>query len=140
MARVKRTKSVSVIKHSEVMSEAEKERLEVERERLIPVTEFKTYAERIAKSTVFFKNFYVPEMEKVYKHHERFRRIDKVFPFARLGDGPETCKLLVDEPNNEFETDHCVKKAMILKELGYKYCFIEKDADILGVLQQLGVY
>ena len=136
MARVKKGKSLAVIKQTS--EPAETDRDQVNKDRFKRTTEFKTIAETVAKSSIYHKNYYVPELEKQYKAYERFRRIDKVFPYARLGDSSETCLLLVDEPNTDMEIDQCVKKAIILKELGYKYCFIDKHADMIDILMQLG--
>lgn len=105
-------------------------------ERVQKVQEFRTLAEQVAKSTIFHRNWYVPELREQFKFFDRMKRIDKVFPYAKLGDGAETM-LLVDEPKTTQETEVCELKSKHLKRLGYRYVWIEKDSTLYDALNQL---
>lgn len=110
----------------------------VQHDRVKPVQEFKTLAEQVAKSTVYFKNFYVPELRERYRFADRMKRIDICFPYARLGEKTATVVLCVDTPETELDVEICHQKKAIMKELGYHYCVIEKDSSLFEVLTQLG--
>lgn len=110
----------------------------VRADRLTTVQEFKTLAEKVAKSTVCHKNFYPAELRETYKYHDRMKRIDLVFPYARLGDDETTSVLLIDTPQTEQDVEICYLKKPILDAHGYKYAVIEKDSDLYGVLTQIG--
>ena len=101
-------------------------------------TEFKTLAEQAARSTVYFKNFYLEELREQYKHYDRFRRVDKAFPYAKLGAGQESVLVLFDEPVTESDLEVCFQKVAVMKKLGYRYAIIEKDSTLFDVLEQLG--
>lgn len=118
----------------------EPKRLEaVERsDRTKSTSEFKTVAEQAARSTVFFKNYYVEELREKYKHYDRFKRIDKAFPYAKLGSNSEPQLVLFDEPITEADLEVCLQKVLVMKKLGYKYAIIEKDSSLFDVLEQLG--
>lgn len=114
---------------------------QVEREEKVksPVQEFKTLPEQVAKSKVVHKNWYVPEMREKFKNFDRMKRIDLVFPFAKLDrQGQKTEQLLVDLPRTEQEVEQCVLKAKILKTLGYRYCWLQDDSTLFDALMQLG--
>ena len=102
------------------------------------VTEFKTLAERAAKSTLHFKNWYVEELRDRFKFFDRMKRIDQVFPYAKLSETGPTCMVLFDIPKNEVDLETCLKKAPIVRGLGYKYAIIEDDSSLFDVLEQLG--
>lgn len=104
---------------------------------MMKTQEFKTLAEQAAKSSIYFKNYYVAELREKYKHFDRMKRIDKAFPYAKLSDH-STALLLIDEPKNETELELCFKKAEIMKQLGYKYAIIEQDSNLFDVLSQVG--
>lgn len=106
-------------------------------ERPRPVQSFKTLPEQVAKSTICFKNFYVPELRERFRYADRMKRIDLVFPYARLGDSQETVTILVDTPETEQDVEICHQKRKYMRDLGYKYCVIEKDSTLFEVLQQL---
>jgi hypothetical protein len=107
-------------------------------ERASRVQDFPTLAEQVTKSRVFHKNWYVEELRERFKHFDRMKRIDKVFPYARLSDSEETCMVLIDEPKTEIELDQCLQKVKVMAELGYKYAIIECDSSLYDVLNQLG--
>ena len=118
---------------------ADQVREQVIHERARPVQQFKTLPEQVAKSTVFFKNFYPVELKEKYKFMDRMKRIDLVFPYAKLTDESDPVVLLVDTPETETDVEICHEKRDILKRHGYKYCVIEKDSNLFEVLQQLEV-
>jgi hypothetical protein len=101
------------------------------------VREFGTLAEKIAKSSIFHRNWYVPELREKFKFLDRMKRIDMVFPYAKIADGKETM-LLIDEPKTAQDVEICAVKAKHLKELGYAYVYIERDTTIYDALVQLG--
>ena len=116
---------------------AESDRVDVQQVEKITSTQgFKTLAEQVAKSTIFHRNWYVPELREQFKFFDRMKRIDKEFPYARLAEGVEGM-LLVDEPKNLQETEVCAIKAKHLKKLGYRYVWIEKDSTLYDALDQL---
>lgn len=106
------------------------------RDRATQVKEFKTLAEKVAQSSVFHKNWYVPEIREKYKHFDRMKRIDMVFPYARTRGPVEM--LLVDTPVTDMEVEQCALKSKILMKLGYLYCYIEKDSTLADILMQIG--
>jgi len=104
-----------------------------------PVQKFESLPEQIAKSTIFHRNWYVPELRDRYKHADRMKRVDRVFPYARIKEGAATVMLCVDEPKTPIDVEICAKKAKVMRELGYHYVFIEKDSTLFDALEQLGV-
>jgi hypothetical protein len=102
------------------------------------IQDYKTLAEQLAKSTVVIKNHYLDELREQFKYHDRMKRFDKMFPYARLNGGDATCKLYVDEPTNDMELDVCYQKAKIMRQMGLKYVIIEKDSVLFDLLQQVG--
>jgi len=107
-------------------------------DRLKSTSEFKTLAEQAARSTVFFKNYYVEELRETYKHFDRFKRVDKAFPYAKLGANEAPQLVLFDEPITEADLEVCLQKVAVMKRLGYKYAIIEKDSSLFDVFEQLG--
>jgi len=107
------------------------------KESTVPTQQFKTMAEQIAKSTIFHRNWYVPELREKFKYIDRMKRIDKVFPYAKLSQGRETM-LLVDEPKTPQDIEICAQKAKHLKELGYAYVYLERDTTLYDALSTLG--
>lgn len=103
-------------------------------ERGKPTQEFLTLAEKLSRSTIYCRFWYVPELKTVYPYHDSMRRVDKYFPYAEKGP------LLVDEPSNETEYDECLKKRAAIKKANstYRYVVLEKDTDFVSALQQLG--
>lgn len=99
--------------------------------------DFSTLAEQIAKSSIFHRNWYVPELRERFKYLDRMKRIDKVFPYAKISEGKQVM-LLVDEPKTPQDVEICAKKAEHLKSLGYAYVFLERDTTIYDALTQLG--
>jgi len=106
-------------------------------DKLKQTTEFKTIAEQAARSSIFYKNFYVEELREKYKNFDRFKRIDKAFPYAKLKTN-EAALVLFDEPKTEMDLEICLRKAGVLKEMGYNYAIIEQDSTLFDVLEQLG--
>jgi hypothetical protein len=103
------------------------------------LNEFRSLPDQVAKSSVFFKNWYPPELREKYNHLDRMKRIDRVYPYAKISDTGGTVMLLVDEPRTDYEIEVCAKKLPIMRSLGYKYCYIEGDMSVFDVLEQLGV-
>lgn len=106
-------------------------------EATVPVQKFRTLAEQVAKSSIFHKNYYVPELREKFKYVDRMKRIDKVFPYARLTE-ETTVMLFVDEPATPIDVEICEQKAKHMKELGYAYVYLEKDTTLFDALTQLG--
>lgn len=101
-----------------------------------PTKEFKTLAEKVAQSSVYHRNWYVPELREKYKYFDRIKRIDMVFPYARTRGQQEM--LLVDLPTTPQEVEQCAVKAKLLGAAGYLYCYIERDSSLGDVLMQIG--
>lgn len=113
--------------------------IEHEKELPMSVTEYKTLPEQIAKSKVFVKNWYIPEFREKYAQHDRMKRCDFMFPYARLKAASDHKQpLLIDIPKNEYELEVCLLKAKQMKKLGYKYCYLEEDSSLFDALSQLG--
>lgn len=108
------------------------------RDQVTSTPEFKTLAEQVAKSSVVMKNWYIDELREKYRHFDRMKRVDKVFPYAKLSENADPCMILIDEPRSEYEVDICYQKAKIVRGLGYKYAVIEDDSTLFDVLEQLG--
>lgn len=103
-----------------------------------PVQKFSSLAEQLAKSTIFHRNWYVTELREKYKYADRMKRIDKVFPYARIKE-TETVMLFVDEPLTDLDLEICVRKSKLMQKMGYNYVYIEKDSTLYDLLEQLGV-
>jgi len=117
---------------------ADEVRSEVQRQEIAtPVQKFKTLAEQVAKSSIFHKNYYVPELREKFKYVDRMKRIDKVFPYAKVREGVEVM-LFVDEPKTPIDVELCSKKVEHMKDLGYAYVYIEDDTTLYDALSQLG--
>lgn len=101
--------------------------------------EWQTVEEQVAQSTIYHKNWYVPELREQYAFHDRMKRIDKVFPYAKIAGANEMRTLLVDIPKNSMEVEVCAQKAKVLKKLGYLYCYREADSTLTHLLEQIGV-
>lgn len=97
-----------------------------------PVQHYPSMAEKVAKSTIYVKNWYIPQAIHEFPFDDRMKRIDKFFPYA-VG-GP----LLVDEPSDAKEADKCHAKALKAKAWGYRYIVLEMDTDLFNALTQLG--
>jgi hypothetical protein len=140
---IKKGKSVSVIagKQDRVQLEDAAKKLIENNVRDIekPVHEFKTLAEQVAKSSVFIKNYYLDDLREQYKHHDRVKRFDKFFLYARLGESLATTTLYVDEPLSEYDLEVCYKKAKIMKDLKLNYVIVESDTTLFDAQNQLGV-
>lgn len=106
------------------------------RDTVTKTQEFKTLAEQVTKSSVYHKNWYVDELRETFKYFDRMKRVDKVFPYAKINE-TGTCMVLIDEPSTEIELEQCFRKAAILRGIGYKYAIIEKDSSLFDVLEQL---
>ena len=107
-------------------------------DRVKETQEFKTLAEQAAKSRIVFKNYYLEEWREKYKHFDRMKRIDKMFPYAKLSENSAPCMVFIDEPKTEYDVDICYQKAKLLRQMGYKYAVIEEDTTLFDVLEQLG--
>lgn len=103
------------------------------------LAEFKSLPDQIAKSSIFFKNWYCPELREKYNFLDRMKRIDRVYPYAKLTENGAPQMLLVDEPDTDYDVEICNKKLPIMKKLGYRYCYVEKDSTVFDALEQLGV-
>ena len=103
------------------------------------LSEFAALPDQVAKSTIFFKNWYCPELREKYSFLDRMKRIDRVYPYAKLTENGWPTMLLVDGPQTDYDIEICAKKLPIMKGLGYKYCYVEKDSTIYDLLDQLGV-
>jgi hypothetical protein len=103
------------------------------------VAEFKTLPDQIAKSSIYFKNWYCPELREKYNFLDRMKRIDRVYPYAKLSENGAPTMLLVDEPATDYDIEICSKKLTVMQKLGYKYCYVEKDSTVYDLLSQLGV-
>lgn len=144
--RVKKGKQVSVIDRSvivdktiETLSDVPKVREIIKEDEIKTTVEFNTLAEKVAKSSLYIRNTYIDELRATCGGVDRKKRIDKLFPFARIVDNAPSEKLYVDEPNSEAEFDMCKEKAKKMKALGLRYLILEKDATLLDALEQLGV-
>lgn len=133
-----RTVAAKTIKPKKLVLGEDSQR-EAKQERAKPIQEFKTLAEKVAKSSVFQRNIYIPELRERFKFADRMKRVDLLFPYARLGDSEKTVALYVDTPETEQDVEICMGKKKLMTELGYThYCVIEKDSTVFDVLQQLG--
>ena len=108
-------------------------------DRLKTVHDFKTLAEKVAKSTIYHKNFYHPELRLRFGFIDRTKRIDMVFPYAQIGESEARVQLYVDTPRTHYDLDICIAKAKVFKELGEKYVYLESDTTLYDALSQLGV-
>lgn len=138
MGRKRKNSVVQVLPPKEfTLSDSDAESLK-QRERARPVQGFKTLPEQLAKSTVYHKNWYVPELRDRFKYFDRMRRVDLVFPYARLTEGTECVMLLIDTPETPDEVKACELKRAMLSDLGYRYCYLEPDSTLFDALNQLG--
>jgi hypothetical protein len=108
-------------------------------DRLKSTHEFQSLAEKVARSSIFQKNYYHPTLKSRFNFADRIKRIDMMFPYAVIGPTDKKVQLLVDFPKNDREVEVCVRKAVMLKELGEHYCYIDPTTTLYDALNQLGV-
>lgn len=104
---------------------------EVKLENKKPVQSFLSLAEKVAKSTIYCRNWYSPSLQKTHPLDDRVKRFDKYFPYADGG------ALLVDEPMTPVDLAKCYAKRELLPK-GTRYIVIEEDATLYELLEQLG--
>lgn len=135
-----KSRIVSVIPPKELVRDSDQK--QIKRDQVTATQEFKSVAEKLAKSTVFHKNFYVPELREQFSHYDRMKRIDKVFPYADIDGRGHRTLLFIDEARNQSDVEIFREKAKLLKKLGYLYCYFDlKDLEherLDQALEQLG--
>lgn len=99
-------------------------------DRYRPIQEFQSRAEEIAKSTIYYRNYYYTKEH--FKHDESLRRVDKYFPHA--SGGP----LYVDEPSGPSDFNRTKIKESLMKEIKFRYLIIEENDTLFDLLQKLG--
>lgn len=92
---------------------------------------FPTVAEKLAKSSIYYRNWYYPEGKDTFPYDLRMRYVEKMFPYANGGI------LLVDEPRSEAEFTECENKAKILRELGYRYIIVSEHSEFYELAVEL---
>lgn len=101
------------------------------RDYLKQLKHFPSIAEKLAKSSVYYRNWYYPEGKQKFPYDVEMRCVAKMFPYASVAP------LLVDEPKTEDEFNVCMKKAVILREHGYRYIIVSKDAEFYELVLEL---
>lgn len=98
-----------------------------------PITHYTTTAEQVAKSKLYVRNWYVPEIKNLspYKWSDRWCRVDKYFPYAEGGP------LLVDEPDGEIDLELCLNKQKKMREWSYRYIVVDQNTKFFEAMQQL---
>ena len=83
--------------------------------------EFRTLAEKIAKSSVFIEDVTIQEFVDAFPFRFMDWTVSQKFPFA--AGGP----LYVDHAGFEFNIEVCRQKAAIMRKLGLRYLWLEHD-------------
>ena len=94
--------------------------------------ELVTVADKVAQHTFYTRNYKFRDADKLFPDHWDKRTVTKHYPMAHGG------ALLVDEPQNEWETERAFEKHKVLKKLGYRHIVIESDTTVDHCLEQLG--
>jgi hypothetical protein len=92
-------------------------------------------AEKLAGDFQMEMKWQFPEARECFPDEPWMRFVDKYFPFAKGG------ALLVDEPMLDEQIERCKRKAIVLKELGYRYIMlkpISTEAEDYMELEQCG--
>ncbi len=92
---------------------------------------YSSVAERVAESSVCFRNFKFKGALEAFPSEPTMRTVEQYFPYAVGGE------LLVDSPNNDASRKECARKAIVLAKLGYRYLIVESDMDEFQALEQL---
>lgn len=94
---------------------------------------YASVAERVAESTVSFRNFKFEGAKDAFPNEPALRTVDQYFPYAVGGE------LLVDYPVTKAHDAECGRKAEVLKKLGYRYLVVKPDMDEFAAKEELGV-
>jgi hypothetical protein len=92
---------------------------------------FPSVAEKLAKSSIYYRNWYYPEGKISHPHELWMHYVEKMFPYAAGG------ALLVDEPRTEAEFMDCEKKASVLRPLGYRYMIVTEHSEFYDLATEL---
>lgn len=94
--------------------------------------ELKTLSDKVARSTIYVRNWKFNNAEKHYPHAPHLRCVDKYYQYAEGGP------ILFDEPRDKGQIELCLEKAKYLKEEGYRYAILELDTTLDMALSQIG--
>jgi hypothetical protein len=91
-----------------------------------------TLAEQIAQNKVIvYRNYPYPGGDKHFPWQPKMRVVSLYYPHA-VG-GP----LFIDELQFKYEVDSCRVKAIAMKELGLRYCYIAPESSMEDAVAQL---
>lgn len=92
-----------------------------------------TLADQIARDkTVVYKNHPWPGGAKSFPNEFKLHTVSLYYPHAEGGP------LFIDEPMFPHEVETCKRKAVVMKQLGHRYAYIDRDATLDDVVLQLG--
>ncbi len=93
---------------------------------------YASVAERVAESSIFYRNFKFPGGLTAFPTEPTMRTVDQYYPYAVGGE------LLVDSPTTKGDKENCVRKSVYLKKQGFRYLIIEPEMDEFEAMEQLG--
>lgn len=92
---------------------------------------YASVAERVAQSSISFRNYKFHDATKEFPNEPHMRTVEQFFPYAVGGE------LLVDSPSSKVEIAECARKAEVFKRMGYRYLIVEPDMDEHEALYKL---
>lgn len=92
---------------------------------------YATVAERVAQSSVCWRNHKFNGAAEAFPHEPAMRSVDQFYPYALGG------ALHVDQPTTQGEKADCARKAKAMAERGMRYLVIEPDMDESEAVQRL---
>ena len=99
---------------------------------ITPNKDFLSLAERLAQSSIYYRNYYFKNNEAFrFKPHHFYHYISKMFPYSRFG------RLFIDEPFDQLELDICFEKRSVLWDQEMLYVIIERDSKLDTLLTQV---
>lgn len=99
--------------------------------KLFDRAEYLGLSAQVAQDTNCTRNTRLPNGSEYFPVHPAKRTIDKYFQFAKGGP------LYIDEPITKGDEAVCLEKAVIMKKMGLRYCYIGSEMELGDVLAQL---
>jgi hypothetical protein len=94
--------------------------------------ELVTVQEQVAQDKLYYKSWLVDEARAYWPAAPQMWHVEQMYPNAKGG------RLLVDAPQNDFESQECELKAARYKGWGYRYLIVKVGMTTTEALKFLG--
>ena len=81
----------------------------------------KPIPDRVAESSVHYRNWEIPGAKEHFPYHLDLRFVDRMYPYAKPS------ALLVDMPQTAFDNLQCLKKSDYCKSKGIRYLILKSE-------------